>query len=754
MKVTLKVKHIVTGGLSIGIVLCVLFLFVIPKLQVVNAQKNYEQGKGNGKANLLAIINHPPSESKKWELIRKYMIQTDPISIVHSFNVFVGPSSTMTQGSGSEVGSESWTWEEKLPYLEAYLSEGPTDGQFLVSAARQLAYYYSSEGRVDQALAAIALAEKRRVNKNNNELKLEQVKLYIDNNELDKAKQVLNEWSHQPVSHNVDINGEAVKLWMKILIQEGDPDRALEKVSQELDALRKTLADNKKLSPEMENPVPMALEQLTSLKANLENFINHNGHSTSTVSGTITKSDGTPMKRVGVYLRASKDVNRSVTEGEPYQTLTDAKGHYEFKGVLPGSYQLHLGLLFEQIDGWTWPTTNWDWIDVGQSQSLSENVVLKPLITIQSPINKQAITGDTMKFQWELVEGAAYYNLNVNLPMGNGTMGSTLQEYIRHNYLELPIEQLYDKSTGISFKDVGDTLVPDEATLLGFANPNSQFSWSVEAFDEQGRPISKSNGYRLNENTIGDLPFFYLKSRSLTEADQLLLDEKVDEALAAYKRSYSSNNQDRHSLRMIIRIYEAQASSSPKISSSEQAIPYIKEMVKLKSSGEYLYRLFHYYYEQKDWTQVNQYYKLISQENEGQVDSYTRSIYATALMNQSRLKEAAEQFDLAMREDRSHRFIGNYLAVVLHDTKTFDAAIQLASEYPERSFGESTPVWLDLIKGLESEAATFGVPEYFKELQEKLELYYNGDKKSIDSWAVTTKLTRMRNFIKSLFEVN
>lgn len=57
-------------------------------------------------------------------------------------------------------------------------------------------------------------------------------------------------------------------------------------------------------------------------------------------------------------------------------------------------------------------------------------------------------------------------------------------------------------------------------------NPEVRFSWNIEALDADGRLITRSNGYRLNEDTVGNMPFFYLKERELTTADQLLLDKK------------------------------------------------------------------------------------------------------------------------------------------------------------------------------------------------------------------------------------
>jgi hypothetical protein len=748
--VTFKVKHFVLGVLAAGAIVLLLQYVVIPKLQVHYAVKGYEDGEPGGKKNLLTAIDESASSDKKWELIREYMIGDAMISPAHSFDVYVGPG--WTQSSPVDKESRLWSWEDKLPYLKAYLAEGPAD-HYLVQASKQLADYYLSDDKANEALEALGLAEKRLAGDYSNrkrELKLERAKIHANRDELNEAERLLDELDKSRDSGDIEFNGDIVQLRAQLMIRRGDVRSALDKVSGELAELRKWIKEEKKKFPNMGDFTPAKLEELTSLKAQLEHSLEQreSGMRSSTVSGVVRKSDGTPMTRVGVFLRSERDLYHSITDGEPYQLLTDAQGRYEFKGVLPGSYQLSVGLIYEQIDGWTWPTMNDDWIDVKEGGSLAENIVLRPLIEIKSPINQQTVTGDTVKFQWEPIEGAAAYKLYGTWPSESGTTTALIEEKIGDSLAELPVDVLYDAVGGIYMNDVDGKFILDPVQLLGFANPDNRFSWYVEAYDQAGRLLTRSNGYRLNADSMGALPFFYLKTRKLTDEDRIFLDGKMEEALIAYKRAFENDRQDRHSLRMIIRIYEGQASINGQPSLSDESVPYLERMAELAPSG-YVYKLFDYYYVKKNWEKVDYYYGIMAQE-EGWSNSYVQSAYGTALMKQRRIAEAAEQLREGIANDPSHRFVGHYLAVDLYSTGSLDSAARLADEYPERSpFEQGTPNWSKLVEELQQESRTVGA-SYAEELKQALELYFEGDSSRLDIWLTSTERTAMKAFVKAL----
>jgi len=732
LKLRIKVKHLFAGAFLTAAAL-VLFQFVVaPKLQLSAAVQDYESGKAGGKTGLLAAIDSAASETKRRELIRQYMIGSGSESPSRSFDVYVGPGSVISMGAPYEE-SRLWSWEEKLPYLLEYATGGTADID-RIGAVNQLVRYYKSEGRTEDGLALLERTEMSFGGDWAKKLKLERAKLVADAGDAGEAMRLAEELEAEPAAIDKDLSGKVVAFKAQLLVGQGKAKEALESVDRELAATERWMAEQKETFPDMGDYKTGTQETLTALREQLVRALEDETEASADVSGTVRRSDGKPMARVGVFLRAERDVSHSITEGEPYQTLTDAQGRYEFKNVIPGSYQLYLGLLHEQIDGWTYPTMNDDWIDVGDGDALTEDVTLRPLIEIREPANDAALTGKTMKFSWEPVDGAAYYTLYGTLPVEGGTTSTPILSRTAGSSVELPVHVFYETAGGYSYRDADGKREIDPVGVLGYSNPNLRYSWYVEAYDAGGRLITRSNGYRLNERTMGRLPFFYLKERALTDADELLMEGRMDEALAEYKKAYGADPQDRHSLHMIVRIYGAQASMANRLEWREEEIPYLKRMVELdpgKSSA--LFSLFEFYENKKNWSDTDEYYGMYVKANGGKPDAYAQSRYATALMKQRRTEEATMQFREAMERDPSHRFVGNFLAAELYAGRSFAEVSKLAEAYPERApYETGAPVWKRLIGELERESAGEGnAGGYGATLKKAMSAVFDDDGKAI-----------------------
>ncbi|CAM4441376.1 hypothetical protein [Paenibacillus typhae] len=499
-------------------------------------------------------------------------------------------------------------------------------------------------------------------------------------------------------------------------------------------------------------------EQLVALQTALREAVKLGFNAPATLSGTLTKSDGTPVARAGIFLRAESELYHSVqSDSEPYQIVTDAEGRFQFSGVIPGFYQIQLGFSFEQIDGWTWPVQPDDWIELQAGSSVTHDITLQPLLELQSPVNSQVLTGDAVQFKWEAVDGAAYYNLSTTVEEKGSFFSYVTRQRITDNQVEIPVTELYNSggfsTSSFSTVEGGEgwqSVSP--ASLLGFANPDSRFSWSIDAYDAQGHVITRSNGYRLKEETVGNLPFFYLKSRTMTAADKLVADQKLEEALEAYRNDYAGNPQDDHALKMLIHLLFAKHSYSRDAGTMDEAMTLLVKLVELRPDANFAFNLADYYLGRSDWSSYNKYHALYLELSSHEPDSYDRSQNGVALMYQGRLDEAREQLALAMEADPSHRFIGSYLAAELAAGQPLESVLELAKRYPQHSFSQGGYSWPLLIMELQAERAE--APAAFdKLLAEKLDAYLSRQDEALEQWAGEATPTALKRFIKAVLEV-
>ncbi|PYI57093.1 carboxypeptidase-like regulatory domain-containing protein [Paenibacillus flagellatus] len=701
LKIKIKVKHAVMALVAAAVLLPLADRFVVPEAKLIAARKQLANGELRGKKAIADVLESGAfSEERKRAIVRETMVGYTPDRLLASnFDLYVGPAFT----SARPRKEEPFGWEEKLPYLQWYADSSPVADAALADVVKHLAYGYHVTGRTDRAMEELERAERRFPEGANAafglELALRRAGLAVYAKRYEEAARIVDETAKRA----------------------GPDDRR-------------------------------TLDEADRLRARLKELAGEPSPSLSVVSGAVKRSDGTPVAHAGVFLREASIVNRSVTESDPYQTVTDENGAFAFRAVVPGSYQLYLGLDFDQISGWTWPVGGDDWIDLQPGDDATVPVTLRPLLELQSPVNETTVTGETVEFRWEPVAGAAYYTVNAGVQMQNGTTSVPLRTHVKDNALAVPVERLYDLSVGISFETSGDWTSVDPATVLAFADPGNRFFWTVDAYDANGKLLTKSGGYRLNDESIGRLPFFRLKERTLTEADRLVAERRYDEALAAYKRARANDPDDVHPLRMIVRLLQTKAAALNDRSFEDEALPYRSEIVRLRPVNPYVSALLHAYYEKRDWSAYNALFEKYGPLREDPLSGYERSIHATALAKQGKLGEAKRHFEAAMKLDGSHRFVGTYAAVAIASDRSFDAARRIAEAYPDRSFGPPLRNWRLLVANMEAEAVDRPAA-YIDELAEKLGWVFGDETGKLRSWIEATDRGAMKAFVQAVMGV-
>ncbi|WP_019913045.1 carboxypeptidase-like regulatory domain-containing protein [Paenibacillus sp. HW567] len=748
MTVRIKVKHLLLFVL-LPLSLLGIIGVMLPSFTAVNSKENSLSASASehARAKLLNSLD-AVTGSKRMDLIRTAVIEPGNATPLYHFNVYIGASGSQWTRDNNEEPPSPLLPGDKIRLLREYILNGPTDS-YMISAIKQLLYEYDAIGTADKGEEVLAAAVERVSSSSSMawQITLLRAERALNTGSFAAASALLKQ-ADSPAHYNeAALDARSDWLGARLLFEEGKSTEALNLVNLALEKYRGDLNEmNKKLDG--------TEEQLIALQSALKSAQELGVHSPASLSGTLMRSDGTPIARAGVFLRAESEVYHSVMyDSEPYQIVTDAQGHFQFSGIIPGFYQLQLGLSFEQIDGWTWPVQYEDWIEIKAGDTLTNNIVLQPLLELKLPVNSQVITGPSVHFKWEPVKDAAYYSLSgtVWADAGN-SFSSIIREHVPGNEVSIPTEELYD-SGGFSYGSSGeDWQSIDPSSLLGFADPNSRFSWSVEAYDASGQVITRSNGYRLNEDTLGNLPFFYLKSRTLTAADRLVADKKLEEALAAYRQDYAADPQDTHALKMLTHILTAKASFIKDKQAEEAAIPLLRRLVELRPNENYAFSLAQHYYNQSDWENYNKYYHRSLELRPEEANSYMQSINASALMVQGKLTEARQQFALALADDSSHRFIGRYLAAELAAGQPLSSALELAKRYPEHGYGVSGDHWPLMIMRLQAERT--GQPEAFdRQLKEKLELYMKRQDRALRQWTEQGEPSALKEFMKSVLEV-
>ncbi|GAA3401697.1 hypothetical protein ACFFNY_13205 [Paenibacillus hodogayensis] len=745
-KLKIKVKQLVLSVVAIGIVIPLLTEYVAPQARLYNARKLAAAHDSLGREGILEALGGKAIVAKqRWGLIRDYMIEDAPDKVRASdFDLYIGPNFSQYQ-NGSQ--KELFSREDKIPYLEQYVGQAPVNG-YLVRSAEYLAYLLQEEGETDRAVAVLEQAAKRlagdRYETMRHELVYRAAGVRADEGRGEEAEAMLAALSLKLTGIENDLNDRIAKRRARIAVDSGKLIPVLEGLKAELARTETAVGtDGSGDSPQR--------QQLIRMKTHLESEAARRQSSASAVSGSVLRSDGTPIAHAGVYLRDERIVNQSVQENDPYQGMTDEHGAFRFQHVEPGNYQLYLGLDFDQISGWTWPVVRDDWIEVDGSGNVRVPVTMQRLIEQLSPVKEATIGEGDIEFQWKEVEGAAFYTVMIGTEIRNGTAGMQLRTGIPEPRLRVPAQALYDVQTGLSYETPGDWSSTDPSTLLGFTNPDSRLFWTVEAYSGSGELLTKSNGYRLDDGSVGNPPFFYVKQRSMTAADKLVQAGRFDDALAGYMRELEAEPEPVHSLRMLVRLLQAKSWVTDDKTYGEQALPYLTRLVELHPAPMYVSALRGDAYEKRDWPRYDRMLALYDRVTGLPPTPYDQSMHGTALMMQGRYAEALPVLAEAVSADRSHRFVGNYLAAVLYTEQSARNASLLAGMYPERAFGPPIRNWKNLVDDLAAEAKEN--PAYYARLNEVLDWHFQGEAGPLRSWLLDTGDSAMKAFVQGVMGV-
>jgi|LFRM01.2.fsa_nt_gb tetratricopeptide (TPR) repeat protein len=275
------------------------------------------------------------------------------------------------------------------------------------------------------------------------------------------------------------------------------------------------------------------------------------------ISGTITKGDS-PFE--GVYVYVQSKIYSNVSQSPPdyiAKARTGKDGRFSIEGLLPGHYQVGLGVPAHLLEGYTLEKKDaMSMISVDREKEAIIDLRFVETLELISPTGGEQVDLGEITFTWEEVPGAKTYTLYVGPVTINdkGVISSysfaPLVTGITQNSITLSMEDFdLRRPLTVSYDEKG--VSPE--VVLGLLYPGGTFTWGVYAYDENGSEITTSRGYGASY-TQRDLPLVSVAGKITNKGDRLLMERKYAEAISFYEETLESSPNDIHSLSALAKL--------------------------------------------------------------------------------------------------------------------------------------------------------------------------------------------------------
>ena len=268
-------------------------------------------------------------------------------------------------------------------------------------------------------------------------------------------------------------------------------------------------------------------------------------------SGRVTV-DGWGIEGVRVYLKDKEIYKENYIGGSfdlPF-TITDKDGYYCIDDVLPGEYDIGIGIRPDEILGKAYLDNRDSQRHLNPKGVLVNDFIFKTPIEILTPNDGIKVSEDKLKISWQQIEGAESYSLIVGL-MDEGSYGtSTFSDKIKENKAVIDINKIAPRFMGFaSFQ--GEEGRPTSGTLLGIYG-GGKVLYAVEVYDKNGKLMGSS--MPIIKTT--KLPRHFVMVTQTLEGDNFIKAEQYEKAKDWFIDYLDKNPEDVHSLYVLARYYE------------------------------------------------------------------------------------------------------------------------------------------------------------------------------------------------------
>ncbi|MCQ1530044.1 tetratricopeptide repeat protein [Lutispora saccharofermentans] len=336
-----------------------------------------------------------------------------------------------------------------------------------------------------------------------------------------------------------------------LYIQSGKYDEAIYTYKQ---ALNKTAEINKDSSEEYlidkKEELKVKIKKAQEMEYNKEMEIKGIDSEMGECRGRVTV-DGKGVEGVRVYIKDKeiyKDNYIGSTLDFPF-TTTDKDGYYSIDDVLPGEYDIGIGIRPHEILGKAYLDNRDDQRILQSRGILLNDFEFKTSIEILTPDDEIKVSKDKLEISWKEYEGAESYSLVAGL-MIEGSYGTSIfADKIKENKAVIDIKKVAPGFMGLaSFNDENR---PTPGTLLGMYG-EGKVIYGVQAYDRNGKLISSS----MPVIKTTKLPRHFVLITQKLEGDNLIKAEQYEKARDWFLNYLDKNPEDVHSLYVLSRYYE------------------------------------------------------------------------------------------------------------------------------------------------------------------------------------------------------
>ncbi|MEA4962119.1 hypothetical protein [Lutispora sp.] len=286
--------------------------------------------------------------------------------------------------------------------------------------------------------------------------------------------------------------------------------------------------------------------------------------------------DGRGVEGVRIYIKDKEIYKENYIGGSfdlPF-TITDKDGYYCIDDVLPGEYDIGIGIRPDEILGKAY-LDNMDSQRILQPRGiLLNNFEFKTSIEILTPNDEIKVSEDKLEISWKEYEGAESYSLVAGLMIEGGYGTSIFEDKIEGNKAVIDIKKVAPGFMGLaSFNDENK---PTPGTLLGMYG-EGRVIYGVQAYDRNGKLIGSS----MPVIKTTKLPRHFVLITQRLEGDNLIKEEQYEKARDWFLSYLDKNPEDVHSLYVLARYYEYCEEDYAK------AKEYLKRLYKITKIEEY-----------------------------------------------------------------------------------------------------------------------------------------------------------------------